>query len=40
MAHERNGYIYTSPDLKSDVTIVFHGPISYRKRKFRRFAYI
>jgi len=36
MAHEREGYISTS-GLKSDVTIVFLDPISFKTREFRRF---
>jgi len=36
MAHEREGYISTSGP-KSDVTVVFFDPISFRTRELRRF---
>jgi len=38
MAHARNGYISTS-GLKSDVTIVFHDPISFKTQEFCRFGH-
>ena len=38
MVHEREGYISTSGP-KSDVTIVFLDPISFRTREFRRFGH-
>ena len=37
MAHER-GYISTS-GLKSDVTVVFLDPISFKMREFRQFGH-
>jgi len=36
MAQEREGYISTS-GLKSDFTVVFLDPISFKTREFRRF---
>ena len=38
MAHKREGYISTS-GLKSDVTLVFLDPISFKMRKFRPFGH-